>query len=84
MAVVQPHTYVIDNEASNTLNKAFKKIHRQLTTGITTLSLGKKSERDIQTFKDRFKAVVATVYPEFPIANWYILLTKSVMTLNML
>ena len=48
------------------------------------MTLGKKSEREIQTFKDHFKDGLATVDPELPISHWYIMVTQAAMTLNML
>ena len=81
---VQPHTYVLDNELSKTLKKAFEKytINFQLVPPHSHQS--NKAERVIRTFKDHFKAVLATFNPEVPIAHWGLLITQSVMTLNML
>ena len=38
----------------------------------------------IQIFKDHLKDGLATVDTELPIAHWYLMLTKAVMTLNIL
>ena len=83
-AGVQPHTCVLDNEVSNTLNKAFKKytIDYQLVPPHSHNT--NKAECDIQIFKEHFKAVLDTLDPYFPISHWGILLPQSVTTLNML
>ena len=57
---LQPHTYVLDNELSNTLNKGFENytVNYQLVPPHSRRT--NKSERVIQTFKDHFKAGLAT------------------------
>ena len=42
----------------------------------------KKSERSIWNFKDHFKDLFDTLDPEFPIANWGIMLTQAVITMK--
>ena len=81
---MQPHTYVIYNEVSKKLKRACEKytVNYQLVPPHSHRA--NNAERAIQTFKNNFKAGLATIDPEHPIANWDILLTKSVMTLNML
>ena len=83
-ARVQPDTYVLDNELSNTLNKSFKKytVNYQLVPPHSYWA--NKAERMIQTFKDHFKDGLATVNPEFPISHWGLLLTQEFLTFNVL
>ena len=38
----------------------------------------------IQTFKSHFKSIFATVDPDFPLAQWDLLLTQTNLTLNLL
>ena len=42
------------------------------------------AERTVQTFKNHFKAGLATVDPDFPLAEWYRLLSQAEITLNLL
>ena len=42
------------------------------------------AERAIQTFKSHFKSILATVDPDFPIAQWDLLLPQANLTLNLL
>ena len=42
------------------------------------------AERAIQTFKQHFKAILASVDPEFPIEQWDQLLNQAELTLNLL
>ena len=62
-AGVQPHTYVLDDEVSNTLKRAFEKyiVNYQLVPPHSHRA--NKSEHAIKTFKDHSKAVLATVDP---------------------
>ena len=82
--VLQPHTYVLDNEVYNTLKKAFERYTDNYQLVPPHSNQASKAERTIQTFKEYLKAGLGTVYPEYPITNWDILLTQAVMTLNML
>ena len=83
-AVVKPHTYVIDNEVTNALKREFEKYTVNYQLVPPHLHRAKKSERAFHTFKDYFKAGLATVYPYLPISSWDLLLTQAVTTLNIL
>ena len=80
----QPHTYILDNEVSNTPKKALNKytVNYQLVPPHSHLA--NKSEHAIKTLKDNFKGGLATLYSDFPIAHWDLLLTKPTMNLNIL
>ena len=73
-AGVQPHTYIIDNEASLELKTAMdtKKIAHQLVPPHNHRA--NLSERAIQTFKNHFKSALATADPDFPLTQWNLLL----------
>ena len=42
------------------------------------------AERAIQTFKNHFKAGIASLDPDFPITEWDRLLEQAFLTLNLL
>ena len=77
---VQPHTYVLDNEVSNTLNKVFEEYTVNCQLGPPHSHCANKAERVIQTFNDHFKAGLATLYPYFNISHWYLMLTQAFIT----
>ena len=83
-AGIQPNTYIIDNEASKELKKAMEKKninHKLVPPHMHRTNL---AERAIQTFKNHFKAGLATVDPDFPSAEWDRLLPQALLTLNLL
>jgi hypothetical protein len=73
----KPKLQTMDNEASTALKKYFteKEMHCQRTNA---------AERAIRTFKEHFKAALATVDPDFPVHLWYRLLPQAEITLNLL
>ena len=81
---MQPATYVLDNEASYHLKDAMtsKKITYQLVPPHNHRT--NLAERAIQTFKNHFKAGLATVDPDFPLAEWDRLIPQAEITLNLL
>ena len=42
------------------------------------------AERAIQTFTSHFKSILATADPDFPLAQWDLLLPQTNLTLNLL
>ena len=78
-----PTSYVLDNEISADLVKVFdnEKITYQLAT---PYKHNKLAERAIQTYKAHFKAGLATVDPNFPLAEWDRLIPQANITLNLL
>ena len=79
-----PNTYVMDNEISNDLKEA-------LQTNDTTYQLvpphshrRNLAERAIRTWKNHFKAGLASLNPNFPLSEWDRLLTQANITLNLL
>ena len=83
-AGVPPKLWVLDNEASNELKTAMtkKQTKYQLVPPYTHRS--NAAERAIQTFKNHFKAGLASIDPEFPMTEWDRLLEQCFLTLNLL
>jgi hypothetical protein len=75
----------MDNEASAALKKYFmeKEMNYQLTPP-PHFHRANAAERAIRTFKENFKAGLATVDPALPIHLWDILLPQEEITLNLL
>ena len=67
-AGVEPNTWVIDNEASQLLKDAMTQatLAYQLVPPYTHRA--NLAKRAIQTFKNHFKAVLASLDPDFPIS----------------
>ena len=80
----KPNTLILDNEISKTLTNAFErnKIKYQLVPPHNKRR--NAAERAIQTWKDHFLAGLASIDPEFPIAEWDRLVVQGVLTLNLL
>ena len=83
-AGVSPHTWILDNEISAEFTAA-------LTLNKATYQLGPPhthrrnlAERAIQTFKNHFKAGLASVDPNFPLSEWDRLIEQANITLNLL
>ena len=74
----------MDNEISNDLKQALEKADADYQLAPTHIHRTNKADRAIQTFKNRFKAGLATVDPDFPILEWDHLLPQAVLTLNLL
>ena len=83
-AAVTPETYVIDNEASLDLTQAMnaKNIKFQLVPPHNHRA--NQAERAIQTYKNHFVAILASVDPDFPLAQWDLLLQQTNITINLL
>ena len=84
LAGTAPNTYVMDNEISHEFTTA-------LTSNNTTYQLvpphthrRNLAERGIQTYKNHFKAGLASVDPNFPLSEWDRLLEQANITLNFL
>ena len=81
---VQPKTWLLDNETSKTLEEAFTKAAVQWQYVPPHSHRANLAERAIQTFKNHFKAGLASIDPNFPMDQWDRLLPQAEMTLNML
>ena len=74
----------MDNEISGELLAAFKE--RQITYQLVPPHTHRRNlaERAIQTYKNHFKAGLASVNPNFPLSEWDRLLEQANITLNLL
>ena len=79
-----PNSWILDNEISHYLQHAIRKnsISFQLVSPHNHRS--NLIERAIQTFKNYLKTGLGTVHPQFPIAEWDILLHQAFITLDLL
>ena len=84
IAGMQPNTYVLDNEVSSLLITAMnkEKINFQLVP--PHIHRANLAERAIQTYKNHFKAGLAAVDPDFPLAEWDMLIPQANIILNLL
>ena len=84
MAGAAPNTYILDNEISGEFIQALeeKELHFQLVPPHTHRR--NLAERAIQTYKNHFKAGLASVDPNFPLSEWDRLLDQANITLNLL
>ena len=83
-AGIQPHIYIVDNEASDHLKAALAKKDVAYQLVLPHCHRSYLSERAIQKFKKHLKAGVVTTDPDFPIAEWDKLITQVEITLNLL
>ena len=79
-----PKIYVLDNEKSTEILNAFKENNVLYQLVPPHSHRTNMAERAIQTFKDHFKAGLATCDPNFPLSEWDRLLPQAVITLNLL
>ena len=80
----QPKIYILDNEVSNDLKKAFLKNKVNFELIPPHMHRRNAAERAIRTFKNHFLAGLATCDPRFPLAEWDRLLNQAQLTLNLL
>ena len=64
---LEPHTYIVDNECSNDLKKAFAKNKITFQRDRPHLHRANAAERAIQTFKNHMKAALASLDPKIPV-----------------
>ena len=83
-AAIQPNTYVVDNEASLDLKNAMNKEKIEFQLVPPNNHRANQAERAIQTFKNHFVAILSSVDPDFPLAQWDLLLEQANITLNLL
>ena len=74
----------MDNKCSNDLKQALNKADITLQLVPPHLHQRNKAEQAIQTFKNHFKAILATIDPAFPLREWDRLLVQGELTLNLL
>ena len=78
----KPNLYIMDNEASKELKETMtqQRINFELVPPHTHRR--NAAERAIRTFKNHFIAGLASVNPNFPVAQWDRLLPQAIITLN--
>jgi hypothetical protein len=80
----KPKLQTMDNEASAALKKYFTKKEMSYQLVPPHCHRTNAAERSIRTFKEHFKAGLATVDPEFPAHLWDRILPQAEITLNLL
>ena len=81
---VAPATYVMDNETSNELLKALSDNSTSYQLVPPHTHRRNMAEHAIQTYKNHFKAGLASVNPNFPSSEWDRLLEQANIALNLL
>ena len=81
---MQPNTYVLDNEVSSTLIDAMAKENISYQLVPPHIHRTNLAERAIQTYKNNFKAGLATLDPDFPLSEWDRLIPQAKITINLL
>ena len=79
-----PNTYVMDNEISTELIEALDENNTTYQLVPPYKHRRNLAERAIQTYKNHFKAGLASVNPNFPLSEWDRLLEQANITLNLL
>jgi hypothetical protein len=79
-----PELYVLDNECSDDLKKAFLKYNVQFQRVPPKEHRVNAAERAIRTFKNHLIANLCTIDSHFPLADWDRLLPQTTLTLNLL
>lgn len=74
---VQPTNYILDNECSQLLKDAFAKYNCTFQRVPPNNHRANPAECAIQTFKNHFKAGLACVDLDFPIAQWDLLIEQA-------
>lgn len=79
-----PSTWVLDNETSKELKEIFKhaNVNYQLVTPCKHRN--NQAEREIQRYKHHLTAGLASVDPNFPLAEWHRLIKQAKITINLL
>ena len=76
--------WILDNEASFDLKSAMTKYKTTYQLVPPHTHRANAAERAIQTFKNHFKAGLASLDPQFPVSEWDRLLEQTFLTLNLL
>ena len=84
LAGVAPKLWILDNETSGELKTAFKQAEVTFQLAPPHQHRTNPAERAIQTWKNHFKAGLATVDPDFPLGEWDRLIAQGNLTLNLL
>ena len=79
-----PDVWVLDNECSNELKRAFERHNVEFQLVPPHEHRRNLAERAIQTWKNHFKAGLASTDPKFPLSEWDRLIPQANITLNLL
>jgi hypothetical protein len=82
--VFKPKLQTMDNEASADLKNYFTEKEMSYKLVHPRCHRTNAAKRAIRTFKEHFKAGLATVNPDFPAHLWDTLLPQTEITLNLL
>ena len=83
-AGVAPEVWILDNEISTDLTNSFKDNKTKYQLVPPHSHRRNSAERAIQTWKNHFKAGLATTDPNFPLTAWDHLIPQTNITLNLL
>ena len=79
-----PQVWILDNEVSQELKDAFIKNNTEFQLVPPNSHRQNLAERAIQTWKNHFKAGLASTDPKFPLTEWDRLIPQANITLNLL
>ena len=83
-AVVAPNTYIMTNEISTKFIAVLIENGTEYQIFLSHTHRRNLTEWDIQNFNTNFKAVLASVDPNFPLSEWDRLIKQANITLNLL
>ena len=83
-AGIAPDIWILDNEVSNDLKTAFNEQETKFQLVPPHSHRRNLAERAIQTWKNHFKAGLASTNPNFPLNEWDRLIPQANITLNLL
>ena len=79
-----PSTWVLDNETSKELKESFKNANVTYQLVTPYKHRNNQAERAIQTYTHHLKAGLASVDPNFPLAEWHRVIEQENITINLL
>ena len=79
-----PDVWILDNKISNDFKAALKKHNTAFQLVPPHSHCRNLAKRAIQTWKNHFKAGLATTDPNFPLSEWDCLIPQANITLNLL
>ena len=79
-----PNIYILDNEFSDEIKTVLRRVEFQYQLVPPHTHRNNIAERKVQTYKSHLNAGLATVDPDYPLAEWDILIAQTNLTLNLL
>ena len=74
----------LDNECSQALKDFFQEEGTTFELVPPGMHRRNAAERAIRTFKNHFIAGLCSLHPDFPLAQWHLLVPMAVLTLNLM